>query len=375
MLACRWLPINRIREKPFTFDNVVPTGKSTATIPRYALTLLGVTLELGGTAFTKAMITRIVLRMGSRPIWNVTGPNLQKVNAYLQAYEQANFLEIDFTDARNKDLAGEFIGGIDMTRLPAGRLRSEVDIAGATAPTLTGLVSWGPAQNNGLIRKLLEYTFNAGVTGRNSIPLDFMGALVQRIFIIYSGTDWCQAAGVATAWAGNTGNGAMGAIAVAAGTKVGTYKLVIIEPGANVGTFIIFDPDGIPISKAGAVAAAYNSGGLAFTLADGAADFISGDGFDIVVSEVTDGNCNRVEIKKNGRVVFDRTCTEARFEAKDYNQVPQSKTFVVDFQNDRHSEGLLRTSDIKSLEVNTFFTAADANVTIMADILDEPNNN
>lgn len=92
-------------------------------------------------------------------------------------------------------------------------------------------------------------------------------------------------AGTATAaaYAGNTGNGAMGAVTVGAGAKAGDYKLTIIEPGTNVGTFQVEDPDGIVIGT-GVVAAAFSKGGLSFTLADGATDFVAGDGFTITVT-------------------------------------------------------------------------------------------
>lgn len=81
----------------------------------------------------------------------------------------------------------------------------------------------------------------------------------------------------------NTGNGTMGAVTVSAGAKAGKYKLTIIEPGSNVGTFVVIDPDGIEVGT-GVVAAAFSAGGLAFTLADGSTDFVSGDGFNITVA-------------------------------------------------------------------------------------------
>ena len=86
----------------------------------------------------------------------------------------------------------------------------------------------------------------------------------------------------ATAFAGNTGNGAMGAVTVDAGAQVGTYRVVITEPASNAGNFIVERPDGA-IDGQGDVAAAYN-GSINFTLADGATDFVAGDGFDIVVT-------------------------------------------------------------------------------------------
>lgn len=85
----------------------------------------------------------------------------------------------------------------------------------------------------------------------------------------------------ATAFAGNTGNGVMGAVTVDVGAQTGAWKVLITEPGANVGNFIVERPDGT-IDGQGDVAAAYN-GGINFTLADGATDFVAGDGFDIVV--------------------------------------------------------------------------------------------
>lgn len=83
--------------------------------------------------------------------------------------------------------------------------------------------------------------------------------------------------------AGNTGNGAMGAITVGAGAKPGVYRLTIIEPATNAGTFRVEDSDGVEIGT-GNVAAAFNKGGLSFTLADGATDFVAGDGFTITVA-------------------------------------------------------------------------------------------
>lgn len=85
----------------------------------------------------------------------------------------------------------------------------------------------------------------------------------------------------ATADAGNTGTGAMGAITVTGSAKRGRYRLVVIEPASNAGVFSLFDPDGLLVGT-GNVGAAFSKGGLAFTLAD-ATDFIAGDAFTIDV--------------------------------------------------------------------------------------------
>lgn len=90
-------------------------------------------------------------------------------------------------------------------------------------------------------------------------------------------------AGVAAAFAGNTGNGAMGAITVSGSAIPGVYRLIVIEPGTNLGVFQVEDPNGKFVGR-GTVGSAFSGGGLAFTLADGATDFVAGDGFNITVS-------------------------------------------------------------------------------------------
>jgi hypothetical protein len=85
-----------------------------------------------------------------------------------------------------------------------------------------------------------------------------------------------------TAFAGNTGTGTFAAApVVGAGAKQGRNQLVFVEPIANAGTYLVFDPDGILIGR-GQVGAAFAAGGLSFTL-DDATDFVSGDGFFIDV--------------------------------------------------------------------------------------------
>jgi hypothetical protein len=94
------------------------------------------------------------------------------------------------------------------------------------------------------------------------------------------------AIGAATAAAatGNAGNGTIGTVTVSTGAKPGVYHLVAIEPAANAGTFEVEDPDGVLVGTA-TVGVAFSLGGLAFTIADGAADFAAGDRFTITVAK------------------------------------------------------------------------------------------
>lgn len=87
---------------------------------------------------------------------------------------------------------------------------------------------------------------------------------------------------------GNTGNGTITmnvSTPVKVGAKVGVYTVRFTGAAVNGGTFIVRDPDGFQI---GTVVMAAGSGAydddIQFTIADGATDFVVGDGFDITVA-------------------------------------------------------------------------------------------
>lgn len=76
---------------------------------------------------------------------------------------------------------------------------------------------------------------------------------------------------------GNTGNGTItDAPAVTADAQIGRYVITIVEPGTNVGSFIVEAPDGTIVGE-GVVATEFVGGGLTFTVADGSTDFAAGD--------------------------------------------------------------------------------------------------
>ena len=104
----------------------------------------------------------------------------------------------------------------------------------------------------------------------------------------------------AVAVAGNTGNGAWGSITLDAGGQLGDYKVVCIEPGTNAGKFEVFRPDG-ELDGVLTVGVAYN-GMINGTLADGGADFVSGDAFDVTATETDAANEGQV-------VPYDPTAT------------------------------------------------------------------
>ena len=127
------------------------------------------------------------------------------------------------------------------------------------------------SESNGT-RSRENVTIKAG-SGSDRVLLS--GQSLSKQFV---GTAASAAAG------GNTGNGAMGAVTVGVRAKRGAYKLICIEPGSNVGEFLLMDPDGVVVGVA-VVAAAFSSLHLSFTLADGSTDFAAGDEFTLTVTE------------------------------------------------------------------------------------------
>lgn len=87
---------------------------------------------------------------------------------------------------------------------------------------------------------------------------------------------------IGAAVSGNTGNGAISAISAGTSAKAGIYVVTCIEPAANGGTFTVEDPDGVTVGTA-TVGTAF-AGPVAFTLGDGATDFVAGDRFTINVA-------------------------------------------------------------------------------------------
>jgi hypothetical protein len=161
---------------------------------------------------------------------------------------------------------------------------------------------------------------------------------------------------------------------VTARTKTGRRKLRIIEPAAAAGRFIVIGPDGVP-EGTGTVAVAYSANGLAFTLADGATDFIAGDGFTIDVLPLnTDQNINEVEIKKNEDFIWKRSDRAARYEQKRYGRQPLSQLYVADFMLDNHIDGVLDTLNAVVLDHRINITAADT-LTLIAQVLARPVGN
>jgi hypothetical protein len=93
------------------------------------------------------------------------------------------------------------------------------------------------------------------------------------------------AAGAVTPDAGNTGDGVLDNLALAAGgpAKVGDYVATCVAAAVDGGTFEVVDPDGQLVGNV-EVGASFSGGGISFDLADGATDFIVGDNFALTIA-------------------------------------------------------------------------------------------
>ncbi|HEX7890299.1 MAG TPA: major capsid protein P2 [Ramlibacter sp.] len=122
------------------FQNVVAAGVAICDLNKLLGTVVEkMTFTLGGT-FTKAMITKIEIKANGKVIFETDGSKLDASNLYNGGAADATILKLDFMDRKAVTVNARQAGALDLS--PASKitaLRLEVTIAGATAPTLTGL--------------------------------------------------------------------------------------------------------------------------------------------------------------------------------------------------------------------------------------------
>lgn len=258
--------------------NVAPGSIATLTILTGGqLTLTGIFLALSGTTFTKANITAIKVKIGPRLIWDLTIAQLNAINNYKGNADGAGFLYLDFTERDQAIFPQKEIGGIDLFQaMSIGNVIVEITIAGsAVAPKIDAFGMFEPTQGNPVVLKYLNYPNASPVGGKVTLPLNFRGALVKRLWSFYTGTNWTAG---------------------------------------------------------------------------------------------TNGNLNRMEVKKNGQVIFDQTCLAARFLQVQNKKTPQAQAFVTDFIVDNNPQAQVTTiSEVGAgaktydqFEFNAYLTAADA---------------
>lgn len=120
------------------FNNVVASGIANVDLSNlFGYSVERIYLQLGGGAFTKAMITGWQIKANSKIILESDGSKTDSSMAYRGVTTEATFLTIDFLELTARSELGLQGGALDTT-MGIKNLRLEVTISGATTPTLTG---------------------------------------------------------------------------------------------------------------------------------------------------------------------------------------------------------------------------------------------
>lgn len=187
------MSVGKLIRKGLPFSNVVASGVATANItPGRALELIR--LKLGGTTFAKSHISAIKLKANGKVIFEGSGADLDKINAYRGITPEAAYLDLAFYDNR---MASEFDRTVSTfdTSVGIANITAEVTIAGATAPTLEMILTEsGPqkaktgqsAPYANYMAKLLQYPFNLSTGGRLAVTVPFgpqNGAIIKRVHV------------------------------------------------------------------------------------------------------------------------------------------------------------------------------------------------
>lgn len=180
------------------FSNVVNTGTAVLNTKLVLGNVVErIILELGGT-FTKAMITALRVRLNGKVVFGpVSGTDLDLIQRYCLLVNDANRLTIDFTEPVARSIQGQLMGAVDTNAGGVTDFTVEVDIAGATSPTLVGYVvlrsplslaperGFDPATRP-LIRALIPTTVTFSAAGEIQADINYGSrgdSLIKRVFI------------------------------------------------------------------------------------------------------------------------------------------------------------------------------------------------
>lgn len=183
------------------FNPVQNGARSSVQIPRYDMSLARVVLKfIGANSLTKATITEIVVKIGSRTVFGpISAAALDKINKYKGIYDQADSLTIDLTERDALSQIAKEVGAIDIPALGGQDIFIEVaNNAASGVPALYALgfftsLQFNPQQptpDGQLIKKIVA--FNVPTSGGTAVTWtpNLKGAALQRIYFEYGGTDW-----------------------------------------------------------------------------------------------------------------------------------------------------------------------------------------
>jgi hypothetical protein len=174
--------------KNIPFNNVVASGMATVNLP-IGMSYNKIILALGGTTFTKSMITNINVKLNGKIIYQAIGSRLDLINTYRGLTAAAGFLTLDFTEPRAKTMTEQYIGNLN-TANGVSSLTVEVTIAGATAPTLDSYAELGPPAALGVLAKHIPFTGSYAASGKfpmKLIDITNRGGIIKRVHFAHGG--------------------------------------------------------------------------------------------------------------------------------------------------------------------------------------------
>jgi hypothetical protein len=194
--------MTRIALEPF---RNVPSGTNNGTTYLqttrvYPNTLESLIVQLGnaaGTTPTKSELSRIVVKLGSssKPIWDVSGDQINSMNLYDGRPNTATVLVLPFSNPRARTIESQMIGALDTGQVGVREMTVEVTMTRATYnnATLTAWAEVAPpklfgqgAPQNSLFRAILltPLTFTGALTRfpQTIASAAQGGALLRRIY-------------------------------------------------------------------------------------------------------------------------------------------------------------------------------------------------
>ena len=192
------MAVGKLTRYGLPFSNVVASGVATANITP-GRTINNYQLKLGGTSLTKAMLSLIKIKANGKVIFETTGTQADKLNAYKGQTTDVNYLDIPFFERAGLTEFDRAVGGFDTSLSSIQNITAEVTIAGATAPTLTPILAESSPQTDqtgasapfaGLMAKVLRYPFNIATGGRLPVTVPFgpnNGSVIKRLHVEHTG--------------------------------------------------------------------------------------------------------------------------------------------------------------------------------------------
>lgn len=179
------------------FSNVVASGVAISDMNKFLGSVLEkITFTLGGTTFTKAMITLLQIKANGKVIFETDGSKLDASSLYNGGASDATVLKLDLMDRKARTVNAWQAGALDLSaKSGITSLRLEVTTSGATAPTLIAFSDVSPPTDDPseaglrfLMTRRHRVTQTIGAAGTFALAVPHLdpaggGSNYRRIFI------------------------------------------------------------------------------------------------------------------------------------------------------------------------------------------------